>query len=76
MGTPELPPLEKYRPYSNVPADAGTELRKALRAHYDNGASMKELAEQISCATETVRRQLVTSGATIRKRGQYHRHIL
>jgi helix-turn-helix protein len=74
MGTPELPPLEQYKPYRKLIGDARTELGSALRVHYDNGASLENLAEQIDSTRGTIRRLLVASGATIRNRGHHDRH--
>jgi len=60
--TPELPPLDTYKPYGNLTGDAGKELESALRAHYEKGVAMNTLAEKIHCAPATIRRLLVTNG--------------
>lgn len=50
-------------------SEVRTELAAALRTAYDNGATIRALADEHGLAFATIRTLLIETGATLRSRG-------
>jgi N6-adenosine-specific RNA methylase IME4 len=66
MHTPTLAPHERLTP------DAQEELGKKLRAEYERGTSIRELAAQTDYSIARVRTLLTNAGTTFRKPGKHY----